>query len=120
MMMLAITAVLIGAVLGMRFKILILLPATVIGSSATLGVGVAHSDGFWSILLAMVLAIAALQVGYLAGTVVIALQSRRQGFACDRRGGTKARWLSAPRIFNQSAPLKKPMPCAYAVGRRTQ
>ena len=72
MMMLAITAVLIGAMLGMRFKILILLPATVIGSSATLGVGVAHSAGFWSILLAMVLAIAALQVGYLAGTVVIA------------------------------------------------
>lgn len=72
MMMLAITAVLFGVVLGMRFKILILLPATVIGSATTLGVGVAHSDGFWAIVLATALVIAALQVGYLAGTIVIA------------------------------------------------
>jgi hypothetical protein len=70
MTMLAMTAMLIGAMLGLRFKVLILVPAIVIGSAATLGIGMAHSNSLWSILLAMALAITALQMGYFGGTII--------------------------------------------------
>ena len=70
MTMLAMTAMLIGAMLGLRFKVLILVPAIVIGSAATLGIGMAHSNSLWSILLAMALAITALQMGYLGGAAI--------------------------------------------------
>jgi hypothetical protein len=56
--------------LGLRFKVLILAPAIVIGSVATLGIGTMHNSSLWSILLSMVLAITALQMGYLSGTVI--------------------------------------------------
>jgi len=70
MMMLAITTMLIGALLGQRFKVLILLPAIVIGSAAIFAFGMAHSNGLWSILLATAFTITALQLGYLGGSVI--------------------------------------------------
>jgi hypothetical protein len=70
MTMCAMTAILIGAVLGLRFKVLILAPAIVFGSAATLGIGMAHSHSIWFVSLAIVLAITALQLGYLAGAVI--------------------------------------------------
>jgi hypothetical protein len=70
MTMLATTAILIGAVLGLRYKVLILVPATIFGSAATLGIGMAQMNSVWLVPLAMVLAITALQVGYLAGAVI--------------------------------------------------
>jgi hypothetical protein len=70
MTLLAMTAMLIGALLGLRFKVLILVPAIVIGSAATLGIGMAHSNSLWFTLLAMVLAITALQMGYLGGAII--------------------------------------------------
>ena len=70
MTLLVMPAMLIGAMLGLRFKVLILVPAIVIGSAATLGAGMTHSNSLWSILLAMVLVISALQIGYLGGAVI--------------------------------------------------
>lgn len=70
MTMLAMTAMLIGAVLGLRFKVLVLFPAIFIGSAAALGIGMAHNNGLWSVLLSMILAISALQMGYLGGAVI--------------------------------------------------
>jgi len=70
MMMLVMTALLTGALLGLRFKAFILVPAVVIGSATVLIVGIARSDSIWPTLLATVLAITALQVGYLSGAVV--------------------------------------------------
>ena len=64
---LATTAILIGAVLGLRFKVLVLVPAIVFGATAVLGLGMAHNNSVWSILVAMGSAITALQAGYLAG-----------------------------------------------------
>lgn len=69
-LMLAITAMLIGAMLGLRFKVLVLVPANVIGSAATLGFGIMHSSSLWSALLVMALAITALQMGYIGGTAI--------------------------------------------------
>ncbi len=67
MLMLAISAALIGAMLGTRFKVLVLLPATIISLAVTFGIGTARSDGFLPILLTMALVIAALQLGYFTG-----------------------------------------------------
>ena len=64
---LTITAILAGAVLGLRFKILVLVPATVIGSAATLGATITQGNGLWFLLLTLVLVIFALQIGYLSG-----------------------------------------------------
>jgi hypothetical protein len=66
----AMTAVLIGAVLGQRFKVLILGPAIIIGLAVTLAIGVVHYDNLWSTLLVMALITTALQIGYLGGVVI--------------------------------------------------
>jgi hypothetical protein len=70
MVTLAIAAIIIGALLGQRFKVLVLVPAIAVGSATTFGVGMAHDDSLCSVLLAMVLAISALQMGYLGGVVI--------------------------------------------------
>jgi hypothetical protein len=70
--MLAMTALLVGVLLSMRFKVLILAPATLIGAVVTFGAVISHRDSVWSIVLASVLAIVALQIGYFAGSVVMA------------------------------------------------
>ncbi len=70
MTILAMTALLIGALLGLRFKVFILVPAIFIGSVATFGVAVTHNISFWLTLLALIMEIAALQVGYIVGTVI--------------------------------------------------
>jgi hypothetical protein len=68
--MLSMVALFIGTVLGMRFKVLILAPAIVICSVAILGVGIARDGSLWSTLLGIVSVLAALQMGYLAGSVI--------------------------------------------------
>jgi hypothetical protein len=70
MTMFTITAVLIGAALGQRFKVFILVPAIVIGSAAGLGFGMAQNSNLWSVLLIIALTITALQMGYLGGAVI--------------------------------------------------
>jgi hypothetical protein len=70
MLILATTAIIIGALLGQRFKVFILVPAIAISSAATFGIGIAHNSSLWSILLATVLAISALQMGYLGGVII--------------------------------------------------
>ena len=66
---LAIETMLIGLVLGLRFNVLVLVPATVIGSAFAIAKGMAYSDNIWTILLVMASVMAALQIGYLAGAV---------------------------------------------------
>jgi hypothetical protein len=77
MMTLAMMALLIGALLGLRFKVFILVPAVAISSVTILGVGVARSDSIWLTLLAAALTVTALQVGYLSGASSI-FQLRRR------------------------------------------
>ena len=70
MTMLALAAMLIGIVLGLRFKVSILAPAIFIGSAAVLGLTVANSNSLWTVLLAVALEITALQIGYVGGTFI--------------------------------------------------
>lgn len=69
MMLLTIFSTLVGAVFGLRFKVLIMLRAIACALPLIVGIGLARGDDAWSIVLAMVLAATALQLGYLFGAV---------------------------------------------------
>lgn len=63
-------ATLIGVMFGLRFKIFVLIPAIAIGSAAVVGTGLGHGSSPWSILLAVLVTITVVQMGYLAGVVL--------------------------------------------------
>jgi hypothetical protein len=63
----------VGIVLGLRYKVLILVPAVMLATLSSILVGVAHADRFWSIALMTVELIIAVQLGYLAGIVTNAV-----------------------------------------------
>ena len=58
----------VGAALGLRFKAFVLVPAIATTSIGGLAVGI--GDSVWSNLLATLSVITALQIGYVAGTIV--------------------------------------------------
>lgn len=55
----------LGAALGMRFKVLILIPAIGLAFIATLAEGIARGDSAFTIVIAAVVASSCLQIGYL-------------------------------------------------------
>ena len=70
MTMFAMIAVLVGATLGLRFKMLVLVPAILVGMAATLAIGLARDSGSWSILLSIFVGLTALQIGYFGGAFI--------------------------------------------------
>jgi hypothetical protein len=68
MLILAIGCFLIGAVLGLRFTVWILVPGIAFGLFSALAAGIAHRHDLGTIALTMVLIAIGLQLGYLAGT----------------------------------------------------
>ena len=58
-----------GAVLGMRFKVLILAPAIGVTIIAVFAAGMARGEDLPAILLAGLLALICLQIGYLGGVL---------------------------------------------------
>ncbi len=83
---LAIISVVVGVVLGLRYKVLILVPAVMFAMLLAIIVGVARADSFWSIVLTTAVLGTAIQLGYLAGAVIrAAIASIRSG----RDGGGK-------------------------------
>jgi hypothetical protein len=62
-----IICVLVGMVLGQRFKVLVLLPAIGVALIVAIGVGVASADSGWSIVLMAVSVTIMLQIGYVVG-----------------------------------------------------
>jgi hypothetical protein len=77
MILVTTAAILVGAMLGLRFKAFILLPASVIDAAVTLGVGIVYTDSLWSILLVAAATIAALQFGYFAATLIASVRRAR-------------------------------------------
>jgi len=67
---LTIISVLAGIALGLRYKVLILVPAVAVAMLFAIIIGVAHAYRFWSIVPAMVIVGTAVQFGYLAGIVM--------------------------------------------------
>jgi uncharacterized membrane protein len=70
MLTVAIGSIAVGAVLGFRFKVLILFPAMVFALFVTAAVCIAHGESLWKTALTLVLVAIGVQVGYLAGTAV--------------------------------------------------
>jgi hypothetical protein len=66
----AATAFLIGAILGLRFKVFVLIVPIVIGLAAVVGVGIASGSGAGFIMFVAFLGLTALQMGYVTGAVI--------------------------------------------------
>lgn len=81
MMTLSMISFLVGAALGQRFKVMVLMPAMAIVLVLAAGTGVTHAQTAWSIVLTTAIAATCLQIGYLIGIfirhVVVAALSRR-------------------------------------------
>jgi hypothetical protein len=63
-----ITGAIIGIILGLRFKVLVLLPASVLATVVIIISGSGHSLS--TIVLTLVGTVVSLQVGYIAGSVL--------------------------------------------------
>jgi hypothetical protein len=68
-------SLLIGALVGLRFRFLILVPVAMVALVFVMGVDVAREAGVWWIVLDMVVASISLQLGYFAGCTLRAFVS---------------------------------------------
>jgi hypothetical protein len=66
-MIILILCLLVGMVLGQRFKVLVLLPASALVMAMTIAGEMAHANTFWQLCLTAVAAAASLQMGYCLG-----------------------------------------------------
>jgi hypothetical protein len=114
MMISLILSVTAGMVLGQRFKVLILLPASGLAIIAATAAGIARGDHAWSITLLAVAVTVALQIGYLVGTGIQSFlyltlrRSRPNLLQCDLAGGrfgVAARLTGEPEILPQRSSL---------------
>ena len=71
----AIISILGGIFLGLRFKVLVLVPAVIFVILFAVIIGIARAEHFWPIVLGMVILGTAVQIGYLAGTLMRAVIS---------------------------------------------
>ena len=78
MLTLTIVTTLVGAVLGLRYKVFTLLPAVMFVLAFVIGVDVARGAGIWRIALDMMVATTALQLGYAGGSAFAAARERRK------------------------------------------
>jgi hypothetical protein len=60
----------VGLSLGLRFKVLILVPAIGFAAAIIAAGGIAGGDSLWHLALVIAVATISFQVGYLGGTVV--------------------------------------------------
>jgi len=68
-----IICLLVGLVLGQRFKVLVLVPAIALVGVFSIAVGVTRADAYWPIVFMAVVATVCLQIGYLLGIGVRSL-----------------------------------------------
>ena len=85
-MLLTLTIVTIvgGAVLGLRYKVFILLPASTSVLVCVIGIGVARGAGIWRIAPDVIVATTALQLGYVGGSAFAAVRERRKLRSAER------------------------------------
>ena len=89
MLVLAITYALIGAVLGLRFRVMVLMPAIAISGLVIVGVELARGTGLSLAAVEMVVAVASIQIGYLGGAAIRLFLAAARG-AAARRASTSA------------------------------
>jgi hypothetical protein len=83
-MMLIFASALIGFLLGLRFRALILVPATFMAIVTMAGFGIARGFGTGETLGAMVLAAVAMQLGYGIGSIRFGRAERRRRVPKER------------------------------------
>jgi uncharacterized membrane protein len=87
MVWLSIVSLMAGALLAQRFKISVLVPATIAIAVVAMGVGLTQANGFWSTTLVVAAASVCVQAGYFAGMLVqhglTALLARRSASFSD-------------------------------------
>jgi len=94
---------LVGAVLGLRFKVLILVPAIGFSVLVVTVNGIVLGESVWRLALVMVVAATAIQLGYIGGTVA-QLLFRAAGATLRSKAGEHqpapdaARGIAAPTL----------------------
>jgi hypothetical protein len=79
MMILLIMGVLVGVVLGLRFKVFVLVPVICVALAVVVVEGIASGDELWRLALAMIVIATSLQLGYFLGTVGGAARTSNDG-----------------------------------------
>jgi hypothetical protein len=77
MIIVAFACLVTGALLGSRFRVAVLLPATVVAMAAIVSFGVLNGQKASLIVVSQVIALVALQSGYLSATVLATLLARK-------------------------------------------
>jgi hypothetical protein len=90
-------SLLAGMVLGQRFKVLAVVPANVATSLMAIGFGIAESEGIGRTVLLAALAVASLQIGYLAGVAI------RYSLAAARTSGLRTASVNGPQPTRHAA-----------------
>jgi hypothetical protein len=94
MMTLMQICLLLGAVLGQRFKVLVLVPGMAVVLPLVAAAGIVRGDPYGQVAIALMVAAVSLQLGYLAGIVLrhlLVLLRASQISASSRSPGTSAR-----------------------------
>jgi|HubBroStandDraft_6_1064221.scaffolds.fasta_scaffold359550_1 hypothetical protein len=89
MLTLTICGALVGALLGMRFRVLILVPSIVIGLAAGAVAGIAGHEGAGMTVMTMLAVATALQLGYLCGTMTRHVVAASHTVARQSRSGSR-------------------------------
>jgi uncharacterized phage infection (PIP) family protein YhgE len=66
----AVAAFLVGALLGLFFKVFIVLPVMTVSLAAVVGIGFKYESSFGFVLFVSFVGITALQMGYLFGSMI--------------------------------------------------
>jgi hypothetical protein len=88
---------LIGFLLGLRFRVLVLVPAVLVASVTIAGFGIARGDGLTDTLAAIVFAAVAMQLGYVVASI---------GFVRAERPSPAPKERPSPAALSDSAQLK--------------
>jgi hypothetical protein len=75
--MLMVIGILVGAVLALRFKVLVLVPVICVELAIVLVDGIARGNGAWWSALAIVAIATSTQVGYFTGSVIKSVTTAR-------------------------------------------
>jgi hypothetical protein len=70
MVILMVIGILVGTVLGLRFKVLVLVPVSCVALPIVVVDGIARGDELWRLALAVIVIATSLQLGYILGNVV--------------------------------------------------
>jgi hypothetical protein len=94
MAMFLVAGILVGAILGLRFNIVILIPVTCAALTIAAVEGTAGGESFWYIASTVVLVVTALQLGYLGGSAIVSIIGSRR--ASNRSSESISTGLSRP------------------------